>query len=308
MDAQRVLVNWDLGEVTSTDIFSTDRYRCSGNVCFIQAGDARFVLKRIKRRNTLDPLFTLLPELHKRGVPVAVPVPTRRGELAIFRDGDCYYMAPFLYGSVISDHFGTGMERRSQSFGVALAKLHNALKEITLTSSPADMNLLGQVQACEAKVRACGISHPIVDILEQTAEAFRLSKPLPSQLIHRDSHASNVVFLNDEVSGWLDFELATTGPRLFDLCYYSTSLLMDALCEPDQTAKWYSVLKNLVCGYQEVNVLNENERTLLPYVLLAIEAIFISYYLGIDDTISAMRNIYALEWIHNNLELTRVCR
>jgi len=91
------------------------------------------------------------------------------------------------------------------------------------------------------------------------------------------------------------------GPRLFDLCYYSTSLLMDALCESDRTALWFSVLEYLVSGYQEVEILTANECTLLPYVLLAIEAIFLSYYFSINDRVGAMKNVQALEWIHRNL-------
>ena len=52
----------------------------------------------------------------------------------------------------------------------------------------------------------------------------------------------------------------------------------------------------LVSGYQAVDRLSENECALIPYVLLAIEAVFLSYYLRINDKGGVIQNARALEW------------
>jgi Ser/Thr protein kinase RdoA (MazF antagonist) len=307
MDASlsSILAHWNLGEVTSLAAFQSESYRCSGNVYLVQCGEYRFVLKRMENKSTLGPLFTILPELHKRGLPVAAPLRTRDSKLAVFHAGDCYYVAPFLHGSVISDHFGPGMEQRSRSFSKSLARLHVALRQIPVPRELKDMNLLVQVRACEAEARAHGMSHLTMVALNETIDALQRLAPLPTQVIHRDAHASNVLFTSNKLSGWLDFELTTIGPRLFDLCYYSTSLLMDALQEPVRSEQWFSVLRHLIAGYQEVEQLTENERVALPYVLLAIEAIFLSYYFRHNDREGVMRNTLALEWIHSQIPQIR---
>ncbi|MGI6083034.1 MAG: phosphotransferase enzyme family protein [Limnochordia bacterium] len=297
----RVLSNWNIGEVTSVETFHSGKYRSSGNAYLVRCEGSLFVLKRVKPKDTLGQMFAVLPELYRRGVPVAVPVATRDGKQAVFCDEDCYYVAPFLYGSVINDHFGPGIERRSRSFGKALARLHVALRQIDLPGRLTKIDLPGQVQACEEKARTGGMSPSVTAALSETIDAFRSSSPLPNQLIHRDAHASNVLFTDNEVSGWLDFELMTIGPRAFDLGYYSTSLLMDALDDPAKTERWLSALGPLVGGYQAGDGLTDNECALLPYVLLAIEAVFLSYYFRINDQAGIRENARALEWIHGNL-------
>ncbi len=296
-----VLSNWDLDEVKSVEAFRSDRYRSSGNAYLVQCEGSLFVLKRAKPKDTLFQMFTVLPKLYKRDVPVAVPIPTRDGREAVFLNGDSYYLVPFLHGTVISDHFGPGMERRSRSFGRALARLHVALRQIRLSDRPTEIDLQDQVRACESRAREYDMSLSVIAALRETEDTLSASAALPTQLIHRDAHASNVLFTDDEVSGWLDFELMTVGPRVFDLGYYSTSLLMDALGDPEKLERWLLTLGPLVSGYQAVDRLSENECALIPYVLLAIEAVFLSYYLRINDKGGVIQNARALEWIHDNL-------
>ena len=303
MDAsyQKVLSNWDVGPIQSVEPFTTDKYRCSGSVLFLTTPAGRFVLKRIAGRTSPDPLFALLPALSTYGVPVAVPLPTKHGQIAHFDNGDCYYLAPYLPGEVILDHFGLGALERSVSFGAALANLHKGLKEATHAMALPDMDLLGQVLECQAGAEMRASSCEELSTLGETVKAFQAMGPLPTQVIHRDSHASNVLFETDQVSGWLDFELTTTGPRVFDLCYYSTSLLMDALYDSTKRAAWLEVLRNLVHGYESVEPLTEAEHRLLPYVLLSVEAIFTSYCVSINDQAAASKNIDALLWIKESL-------
>jgi prepilin-type processing-associated H-X9-DG protein len=70
-----------------------------------------------------------------------------------------------------------------------------------------------------------------------------INRELPIQLIHRDAHPANMLFLDGRISGWLDFELIVRGPRLFDLCYCATSILMNGMDDPDN-ARWLTLLKH----------------------------------------------------------------
>ena len=82
------------------------------------------------------------------------------------------------------------------------------------------------------------------------SELEPIYKELPRQLIHRDAHPSNMLFSAGRLTGLLDFELVRRGPRIFDLCYCASSLLVDGFEDCEKGQKWPSLFRSLVRGYE----------------------------------------------------------
>jgi Ser/Thr protein kinase RdoA (MazF antagonist) len=120
------------------------------------------------------------------------------------------------------------------------------------------------------------------------------------QLIHRDAHPGNMLFLDGELSGWLDFEIMVRGPRLFDLCYCSTSLLIYGFDDPVKRQAWHGLVRALVEGYDQVSPLTPVERGSIRLMQMCIEVIFISWFAHNNFPAPATRNIEALAWLYEN--------
>ncbi|MDH4138880.1 MAG: phosphotransferase [Anaerolineae bacterium] len=299
-----LLANWDLEPSISIEVFETADYRCSGNVVFIETLIGKYVLKRMTVQLARESEYTLLAALHTHGVPVAVPKLTREGE-PYARQGDEYFcLSPYLAGVVISDHFAAGAEERARRFGIALAQLHIGLKQCEHLVMVSEMDLLRDVAVASQVVCAQGGDNAAESmqmvLSELNTGLATVSQELPIQLIHRDAHAANLLFLDEYVSGWLDFELIVRGPRLFDLGYCATSLLMNGMDDSAKRLRWLALLAALVNGYTSLNPLTVVERSALWYVLLSIEVIFAAYFTHIKDEKGITQNLDALLWIYEN--------
>lgn len=72
---------------------------------------------------------------------------------------------------------------------------------------------------------------------------------LPRQLIHHDPNPSNILFVNGEVSGFIDFDLSERNVRLWDPCYYATGILSEWRDVENIYEKWMDILKGILRGY-----------------------------------------------------------
>jgi len=305
-----LLANWDLESVTSIEVFDTSDYRCSGNVTFVetQAGK-RYVLKHKTVQRTLTQEHALLAALYAQGLPVTVPKLTRKGEPYVRHSDEYFCLSPYLPGAAISDHYAAGAEERARCFGEAIAHLHIGLKQCQHLVTVPEMDLMHDVAAASQVARenawnnAEGQMQAVLS--ELNLGLAMLNKELSTQLIHRDAHAANMLFLNGHLSGWLDFEIAVRGPRLFDLCYCATSLLMNGIDEPTKRLRWLTLLAALVEEYANHNSLSAAERSALWYVLLSIELIFAAYFTHVKDLNGVTQNVNALFWIYENRDRIR---
>ena len=68
----------------------------------------------------------------------------------------------------------------------------------------------------------------VIQKMERMHTAFKETvHPLPRQIIHRDMHLSNVIFKDDKLEGFIDFEILENNVKIFDLCYCCTSILSE---------------------------------------------------------------------------------
>ena len=140
---QSVIDNWEIGKITSVSQFTTDKYRSSGNVAFVDSVQGRFVLKRLSNGSGKEPIFTALPQLHALGVPVAAPIATTQGALWAKADGSMFCLTPFLPGTVITS-LDTDF---TQTAGTST---------LTKTTNPAGSALISETKVgTSSKVSSC---------------------------------------------------------------------------------------------------------------------------------------------------------
>lgn len=310
IDIYGLLEHWSLGPIRSVHSQTPGEY-AAGNVSFIETEDgARYALKRKTVRRTLEQEYALLETLAAQGVPVAVPVRTRSGETCVQVGDERFTLSPHLPGAVYSDHYAPGAVDRARQFGVAIARLHAALLRCDSLVMAEEMDLPGDIARCSPAVAAIWPDNrPSFESIRSELETGLADTfpGLPKQLIHRDAHPGNMLFHDGQrrytspFTGWLDFEIMLRGPRLFDLGYCSTSLLVSGLDDPAKRSTWFSLLSALVAGYETVSPLTTVERQSLRCILLSIEVIFIAFFTQIKHSAGVALNIEGLAWLYENL-------
>jgi len=116
-------------------------------------------------------------------------------------------------------------------------------------------------------------------------------------LIHRDPHPSNVLFDRGRLTGFIDFELVTHGLRLFDVCYCGSAILVTGFRDVEKARKWFGLFHALLCGYQEHQALTVWERACIYEMLVAIQVIFLAYWLTQDNVAEAVHIGELLAWL-----------
>ena len=123
---------------------------------------------------------------------------------------------------------------------------------------------------------------------------------LPQQVIHRDAHPGNILIQDGEVSGFIDWDISTWGPRVFDLAYCSTALLSGAGGIPARRRAWLKQLNPLVAGYTDVQEFTEAEKALFGQMQMAIQLIFAAYYVRKGQTVEMASSLESLQWLVAN--------
>lgn len=140
---------------------------------------------------------------------------------------------------------------------------------------------------------------------EELGEAFydeynafdKLSKSIPTSIIHRNMHFNNIYFKENELMGYGDFYLTQKDVRLFDICYLATSILSVL----EEKESWFDVLNDLIGGYNAIVKLTDDEFKSIPYVIYSIQMIFIAYFKTQDGHLDlAIKNYDVLTWLYQH--------
>lgn len=106
---------------------------------------------------------------------------------------------------------------------------------------------------------------------------------LPKQLIHRDVHFGNFLFLHGNFVGYIDFDLSQKNIRIFDICYFLTGLLAEETSDTLTKEDWLENVKAVIAGYERMIKLTEKEKEAIPWVMECIEILFSAYFVGTKD-------------------------
>ncbi|MSP06491.1 MAG: homoserine kinase [Candidatus Fonsibacter sp.] len=84
-------------------------------------------------------------------------------------------------------------------------------------------------------------------------------KDLPQGIIHADLFPDNIFFINNKVSGIIDFYFACN-----DFFAYEIAICINSICFDNNSTFNMTKAKNLIDGYSSIRTLSEDEKKYLP--------------------------------------------
>lgn len=262
-----------------------------------------YVLKTYEDVNMLQRNIKILTILEDRGIQVGGIVLTKDRK-TYAKDTEYYYiLTNKLVGSNITNiHKDTVIV---SEMGKVLARLHKAFKECGTQDEFWDNSLLKEMNGWIKEVFVknswkyidesafCNL----VDSLEKVYDK------LPVQLIHRDVHLGNFLFDNGKFSGYIDFDLSQRNIRIFDLCYFMLGLLSEEEVLDISAEQWFEILKYFFAGYEQEHKLLPEEKQAVPYVMEAIEFLFVAWFMEQNDIKCAEDAMKIYQFVEKNEEM-----
>ena len=270
--AAQILKNWNLDSETITDIYYDGTGNKNDSACYV---GEEFVLKYTANLGKLKNHIEVSKAIEGIGLLSASPVATVDGREYI-QDGELYfYVTQRLSGTqMASNSFGAGDAR---FVGEIIGQLHLALSKIKDCVSEADLLATVRDWALPNAKQAIGLTDAFCkEYLDTFASLYPM---LPRQIIHRDPNPGNII-CNQDQWGFIDFDLAERNARIYDPCYAATAVLSERFGEDND--QWLAVYRNIICGYDSVAHLTDEERKAIPYVILANQFVCVAWFAGQD--------------------------
>ena len=249
----------------------------------------RYILKAAYDLGNLKRNIAIMKVLNEYGVPVASPISTMDGREYIVDDGVYYLLTNKLQGSHVVDIYERDYFHIVYETGKIVARLHEAFLACEQEITFEDNSLLGEMNGwiCQS-LKANNFKYiSELDFEESLEELKRCYDQLPRQLIHRDIHYGNILFHEDKLSGYIDFDLSQKNIRIFDLCYFLIGLLIDHEKNKNDVAIWLHIVSRFVQGYEESMPLTPLEKESICCVMKSIELLFVAYFLDNKDEMLA---------------------
>lgn len=256
-DLHGFLSGYDLGDVLSLKGIA-EGVENSNYLLHMQAG--LFILTLYEKRVDIGdlPFFLgLLQHLAARGLTCPQPVANRAGVALGQVAGRPAALVTFLDGLSVR----RPSVAHCAAVGEALAHLHQAGEDFAIERKNA-LSINGwQPLFRQAEARADsvlpGLCLAIGDELARLEQAW--PKDLPRGIIHADLFPDNVFFLNNKLSGLIDFYFACT-----DFLAYDLAICLNAWCFEGDAS--FNITKGMamIDGYERVRALTPGEVQALP--------------------------------------------
>jgi homoserine kinase type II len=223
---------------------------------------ARFILTLYEKRVATGDLpffMTLLDHLAARGLPVPPALPDRTGQVIreLMRRPAC--LIRFLPG--ISVTHPTAAQARAA--GSAMGAMHRAVADFPLGRAnnmglDTWSDMLSRCGHAGMERIAPGLWGQMTALLRQVQAHWPHN--LPKSVIHADLFPDNVLMLDDQVTGLIDFYFACTDIRVYDLAVMHSAWAF----APDGTPADPAIGQALIAGYETTHGLTKAERAALP--------------------------------------------
>ena len=294
--ASRILKNWNLEYETITDIYYDGTGNKNDSASYV---GGEFVLKYTANLGKLKNHIAVSKALDGIGLLSASPVATADGKEYI-QDGEMYfYVTRRLSGTqMVSHRFGDGDAR---FVGEIVGQLHLALSKIEDCVSDADLLATVQDWALPNAQHVLGLSYAFC---KEYLDTFAvLYSKLPRQIIHRDPNPGNII-CSDDQWGFIDFDLAERNARICDPCYAATAVLSETFGRDND--QWLGIYRDIICGYDSVAHLTDEERKAIPYVILANQFVCVAWFAQQDKYAELLEtNKQMTVWLIENFEQLR---
>ena len=251
------LAAYDLGEPR---VFKGIAEGVSNSNYYLQTEKAAYILTLYEMRVEAADLpfyLGLMEHLARARIHCPTPVHSRDGKVSGLLNGRPAAILTFLDGVSLRRPTAEHCQRA----GTALAELHEAGASFTGTRA----NALGPdgwpKLADDCRSEADSVADGLRGLIDAELDTLMAAWPqsLPLGVIHADLFPDNVLFVNDAVSGIIDFYFACNDALAYDL-----AVTLNAWCFEADGAFNLTKGRALIAGYQSKRALLPEEKTALP--------------------------------------------
>lgn len=302
-EIKQILSKWDIDTKLNIDKV----YFYYGNIKAWNIGED-YVFTTGTNVSGLRTHILITESLSKKGIKVSCPIKTKDGQ-DFFQDGDRFYaLLNRVPGRYLTpeeryayDRFVTG-----EKYGKAIGKLHCALNELEAELDVNDKNLYNTVVNWAMPETKRIMEQWNIPLPDKFFEDYKtnfgaLYDKLSRQVIHRDPNPTNILFNDNEVSGFINFDISERNIRIFDPCYCATGILSESSSITGGYEKWPEILRGIIKGYNSVCPLSDEEKASIPYIIYSIQMIFIAWLEGRNqEKDMSIENKKMLLWLWEN--------
>lgn len=241
----------------------------------------------------------LLHFLHSRKIAVPIPIKTKKNSFIFMQENSYYTLSSYISGSPLSTIDLLSKPDYISIIGSKLGTMHDALLDHE-TSFFRKRHLAQSLFSNAIPfLESHEIALDVVSILRRHEQEIKqLLVTLPVQIIHREPHFNHFIFENNQFAGILDFEFAEENIRLFDPCYFATSLLNEVYADPSLRGDWLRSIQTMFGAYHRTNPLTYAERKSIGFTMLGIEAIIIAFFSHDRELVEKNRSMFL--WLYEN--------
>jgi homoserine kinase type II len=256
-DLEILLADYDIGEPLS---FKGIAEGVENSNFLLQTDRAGFILTLYEKRVSAGdlPFFLgLMDHLASRGVACPLPVRSTSGAQWTMLNGRPAAILTYLNGLSLR----RPEPHHCASAGAALAGLHEAGKGFALVRENS-LSVAGWRPLADATLSGADeIQHGLAALISSTLQSLESAWPrnLPSGVIHADLFPDNVLFMNDRVSGLIDFYFACNDAYAYDL-----AVMLNAWCFEVDGGYNITKGKSLISAYRQRRALSAEECASLP--------------------------------------------
>ena len=255
-DLEAILADYDIGSPRS---FKGIAEGVENSNFHLQTDRGGYILTLYEKRVSAEdlPFFLgLMEHLATHGIACPQPVRSRSGAQWMSLNGKPAALLTFLDG--------VSLRRPDASHcaaaGKALARLHDAGAGFAIKRA----NALGPAGwrklAKDTEKNADTVMAGLAALIQSTLDGLQAwPSSLPSGIIHADLFPDNVLFVNGEVSGLIDFYFACNDSFAYDI-----AVMLNAWCFEQDGAFNVTKAKGLLSAYRQHRDLTSDEIAALP--------------------------------------------
>ncbi len=297
MNVKDIVRHWNLDVSTVIEIKST-----------LWELDKRYILKCVSDQHIILKL-NIYVELKALGIPVPEIIQTNDNQV-FFRDESNYY---FIYRKIEGTHIDakTFIEtpQIATNVGTVIGNLHLAFNDLEHQSSFENANLVdemnGWIRENITKLPEERYAYKYFDTCVDKLTA--IYDTLNRQIIHRDLHLENLLFMDDKVTGYIDFDLTQINVRIFDIAYFLINFMVGKTDDPVYIEKWKEAVAHFLKGYQQVNALSTFELHAIHTMMCCIELLFVAFFHQYDNEDFSRGAEECLVWLVQNEHALAAC-
>ena len=279
------------------------------HICQVTASTGeRYILKNVgELSDTISPLeqqHRITQYLHRSGVRLGYLLTTKDGGFYATDEVDAFILMPYLEREK-TNLFTDTAAPIYYNIGRAYAHLHTVLatykedinswktnlySRLFEFSVPRMLKRHGDEKLDQLKTILSGLENPIADISPHIGE----------QPVLWDCHTGNTLIYNGQVSGFVDCDHISIGPRICDIGNFAANLIAFD-CSSSRTDPWLKHLPSLLQGYASGTVLTDKEQIAFPLAIPFFLLVLLDHFQEHGPKKNATKVFDSAWWVYNNL-------